>query len=81
MVAKVPKARKAAGLIVMRLTEKVDTKPVVVPKAKKERNILLVVLLLLLVKSEVRVKAGARKQRRAKRVKNNETFRTKTDHS
>ena len=44
----------------MRLTERVDTKPVVVLKVKKERNILLVVPLPALVKSEVRAKAGAK---------------------
>ena len=70
MVAKVPKAKKAAGWIVMRLTEKVDTKPAVVLKAKKERNILLAVPLLQLAKSEVRVKAGAKKQKRGKKDEN-----------
>jgi len=55
----------------MRLTEKVDTKPAVALKVRKERNILLVVPLLLLVKSEVREKAGAKKQKRGKKDENN----------
>ena len=50
-------------------------------EGEKERNILLAAPLLQLVKSEVRAKAGAKKQRRAKRDKNNETFRTKTAYS
>ena len=54
----------------MRLTGKVDTKPVVALKAKKEKNILLVDPLLLLVRSEVRVKAGVKKQRRGKKDEN-----------
>ena len=54
----------------MHLTERVDTKPVVVKKVKKERNILLVVPLLVLVKSEARVKAGAKRQKRGKKDEN-----------
>ena len=63
----------------MHLTEKVDTKPVVVLKAKKEKNILLVAPLLLLARSEVRVKAGVRKQRRGKKDENFKA-KIKTDY-
>ena len=70
MAAKAPKVRKAAGLIVTHLTEKVDTKHVDAKKAKKEKNILLVVLPPVLAKSAEKVKVGVKKQKRGKKDEN-----------
>ena len=66
LVAKEPKAAKAAGLIVTHQTEKVATKPVVVRKARSDPSIQPVVQPPEPVKSAAKASLGVRKQQRKK---------------
>lgn len=75
MVAKEPKARKAAGLIATLVAKTkspvaLNVKPVVVRKAKKDQNIPLAVLPPAPVKSVVEASLGAKKQQRGKKDEN-----------